>query len=293
MGYLFLILKAVAHQSETMVVKKYGQKHQVGGMFFNAVICLFSLVFFAVTDKGGFYFPKELWLYGIISSLMFAGGFYYMYAALKAGSFALTKLLSSFSGVITIFYGIAILRERANYLTYISLALVFVSVFLMNFKRTNADDTAEKKPFSLKWLIYVIIVLVCNGFIAILQKMQQLRFDNACSNEFMIISLGGAFLALAIFGFVLERERFGYIVKHGTLYGMAAGVLNGISNFTGLLMLLYLPISLSTPLNTGAGIVLSFVISIAIYKEKFNKVQLLSAVVGLVALILMKISQSI
>ena len=292
MGYLFLILKAFAHQGETMVVKKYGQKHQVGGMFFNAVICLFSMIFFAVTDKDGFNFPKELWFYGIVSSLMFAGGFYYMYAALKAGSFALTKLISSFSGVITVFYGIAVLRERSNYLTYISLALVFLSVFLMNFKGSKTDAN-DQKPFSVKWLIYVVIVLVTNGFIGVLQKMQQLRFDNACSNEFMIISLGGAFLSLTVFGFILERERLGYILKHGTLYGMAAGVLNGVSNFTGLLMLLYLPISLSTPLTTGTAIVLSFVISIVIYKEKFNKVQLLSAVVGLVALILLKISQSI
>ena len=33
MGYLLLALKALFHQSETMIVKKYGQKHKAGGMF--------------------------------------------------------------------------------------------------------------------------------------------------------------------------------------------------------------------------------------------------------------------
>lgn len=33
MGYLFLFLKSLFHQSETMIVKKYGQKHRAGGMF--------------------------------------------------------------------------------------------------------------------------------------------------------------------------------------------------------------------------------------------------------------------
>ena len=143
MGYLLLILKAISHQTETMIVRRYGQKHKVGGMFFNAVICLFSLVFFVATDKGGFYFPKALWTYGLISCAMFASGFYFMYAALKTGSFALTKLLSSFSGVITISYGIVILKENANWLTYVSLALIFTSVFLMNFGKRDRLRTAN------------------------------------------------------------------------------------------------------------------------------------------------------
>ena len=293
MGYLFLVLKVLAHQGETMIVKKYGQKHRIGGMFFNAVICLFSMIFFIITEDGGFYFPKELWAYGLISCLMFAGGFYFMYAALKVGSFALTKLLSSFSSVITIAYGIVVLKEVANFLTYISLALVFTSVFLVNFSNTKSDDGKNQKPFSLKWLLYVFIILVTNGLIGVLQKMQQLRFDNACSNEFMIISLGGAFLFLTALGLVLERERLGYIVKHGSLYGLGAGVLNGASNFAGILLLLYMPISMSTPLNTGLSILLSFVISILIYKEKFDKMQIAGVAVGLVALVLLNVAKFI
>lgn len=293
MGYLLLILKAFSHQAETMIVRRYGQKHQVGGMFFNAVICLFSLVFFMATDKGGFYFPKALWTYGLISCAMFASGFYFMYAALKIGSFALTKLLSSFSGVITISYGIVILREHANWLTYVALALIFTSVFLMNFGKRDKSSEENKKAFSLKWLIYVVIVFVANGLIGVLQKEQQLAFGGRCDNEFMIISLAGAFLALMIFGLFLERERLGYIIKHGTLYGMGAGLLNGASNFTGILMFLYLPVSLSTPLVTGIGIILSFAISVLIYKESFNKMQIASALVGMVALVLLNIAKFI
>lgn len=56
-------------------------------------------------------------------------------------------------------------------------------------------------------------------------------------------------MALTLFGLILERERIGYIVKHGTLCGMGAGLFNGASNFAGLLLLLYMPISLSTPLT--------------------------------------------
>ena len=85
-------------------------------------------------------------------------------------------------------------------------------------------------------------------------------------------------MALTLFGLILERERIGYIVKHGTLCGMGAGLFNGASNFAGLLLLLYMPISLSTPLTTGVNIVLSFALSVFIYKEKFTKMQISGAV---------------
>ena len=40
-----------AHQAEAMTVKRYGDKHGKGGMFFNAILCLFAVVFFLISDK--------------------------------------------------------------------------------------------------------------------------------------------------------------------------------------------------------------------------------------------------
>ena len=60
MGYLLILINQAAHQVEGMLVRRYGKKHGAGGLFFNAIICLFAMFFFVLTDKGGFYFPKEL-----------------------------------------------------------------------------------------------------------------------------------------------------------------------------------------------------------------------------------------
>ncbi len=289
MGTLLIILNQIAHQGEGMVIKNYGKKHGSGGMFFNAIICLFSMLFFVVTDKGGFYFPKELFLYGFISCLIFATGFYSMYLAFKFGSYAMSKLFASFSGIIAILYGILFLKEPSNYITYIAIVLVFVSVFLMNYKK---NDEAEK-GFSLKWFLSILATIISNGFIAVLQRMQQLEFDNACDNEFMILSLGGAFLALFILGMLLERGRLGKTLKYGTLYGAFAGILNGSMNFLNLAIYMFIPISAATSLKTGLGIVASFLVSVLIYRERFTRMQLASALVGIVALLLLQFTNEV
>ena len=290
MGYLLILLNQAAHQVEGMLVRRYGKKHGAGGLFFNAIICLFAMLFFVLTDKGGFYFPKELWLYGFVSCLMFAAGFYSMYLALQLGSYAISRLISSFSGVFAIVYGLVFLKEPAGVMTYIAFILVFASVFLMNYK-TGGKEKEEEKGFSVKWLICVLVALVSNGMIAVLSRMQQLRFENACDNEFMMLSLGGAFAALMLIGLVTERGKLKQILKYGMLYGGIAGLMNGAANLVNLATYLFLPISVVTPIRTGLGIVTNFVISVLVYKEKFTRRQLVSAVIGVLALVLLKLGQ--
>lgn len=123
--------------------------------------------------------------------------------------------------------------------------------------------------------------------------MQQVKFDKACDNEFMIISLGGAFLLLFVLGLILERERLGKTLKYGTLYGAAAGILNGSMNFLNLAVYIFIPISAATSLKTGLGIVASFLVSVLIYREKFTKMQLASALVGIVALLLLQFTNEV
>lgn len=287
MGILLIILNQIIHQAEGMVMKEYGRRHGNGGMFFNAIVCLFSMLFFVVTDKGGFCFPKALWGYGIISCIMFAAGFYSTYVALQLGSYAITKLVSSFSGVIAICYGILFLKESADWITYLAFVLVFLSVFMMNYTRETPGNKTIEKKVSIKWVVCVAFTLISNGLISVISRMQQIRFEHAYDNEFMILSLGGASAALVLFGVMLERGRLQNVLKYGGIYGIAAGLLNGAQNFLNLYTLIYIPISIATSLKTGIGIIASFAVSCIIYKEKFRKHQLASAVVGLLALLML------
>ncbi|MBQ8526109.1 MAG: EamA family transporter [Clostridia bacterium] len=286
MGALLLVLDMIAQQGEGMTVRAYGKKHGIGGMFFNAVICLFAMVFFFVTDKGCLSFSKELVAYGLVSCLMYATGFYAGYLAFQTGSYVATKLISSFSVVIAIFYGILFLNEPAGVFTYIAITVFVISMLMMNYRKTNES---ERKDFSVKWLICALLAAVSNGLIAVISREQQLYFDGACDNEFMILSFGGAFAFLLVFGIVREIKNIGYILKNGTLYGIIAGIFNGAKNFIGLALYLYIPISVATPLKTGLGFILSFIISVLIYKEKFTKIQIAGVALGAVSLVMFKL----
>jgi len=140
---------------------------------------------------------------------------------------------------------------------------------------------------SLKWFILSMISLAANGFSGVLTKMQQIRFDNTCSSEFQVVSIGGSFVILAIIGFILDRDKLGYVLKRGSIYGIGAGTLNGAKNFLTLVIYTLLPLSIISPMKTGLGMIGSFVLALCIYKEKYTRKQIIGVVVGALAVILL------
>lgn len=207
-GYLYVILCKLLNQAEGMLTRRYSKKHGDGGMFFNAVVCLFSMVFFVLTDKNGLCFTKDILIYGLISAVMFALGFYSLYRALQLGSYMLTIMISSFSGVVFLLYALIHLKEDASFFRYIAIILSFASVTVINLGKKDKTKTA----FSLKWLIWSLVCLLSNGFISIINREQQLLFDAKLDNEFMILSLGGSFVLLMILGMCLERKQFRSVI---------------------------------------------------------------------------------
>jgi len=282
-GMLLVVLGLVVHQFEAIIVKYHGKKHGKGGMFFNAIICLFSMIYFFITDTGGLQFPKGIVIYGLINSIMYALGFYSAYIAYKTGSFGLTRLFTSFGVIFSTFYGIIFLNEPTSLFTYIAFLMVVISLFLMNYNKQNENS----QKISIKWVINVILIVVCNAAIAIIGRMQFGVFCDTYKNEFLIISFAGAAISLFVLGIIFERTSFKATIKNGFIYGAVAGIFNGINNLLILITYNYLPISFTSPVKSGLGMVISFLMSIFLYKEKFTRRQLISAGIGIGAVILM------
>ena len=289
MGYFLCVAYVIVNLLEGIVVKNHTKKYGNGGTVVNALTCLFSMIFFIVTEAleaDSFYFPPRLWIYGGISIIMFSAGFYFTYVAYKIGPFGLTKLLSTFSLLFPIVYGLVFLNEEGGVLSYLGIALMLSAAVLINLKR---EESGEKQKITFKWLVCIIISAVANGMISVLSRMQQISFDNATSNEFMIISLFGSFIALSIWGVVKEKVGVGLVIRDGALTGALAGVLNGAKNFITLLVYLYLPLSIVSPLKTSLSMIATFAVSYLLYKERYGRLQLVGVVLGAASVVLLSL----
>ena len=283
MGYLLIIVYTFLNLGESVFVRTYAKKHGSGGMLMNAIVALFATLFFFVTDSDGFHAPLQMLPIAILNAFLFGAGFYCTFAAYKCGPFGLTRLIGNFALLFTIFYGIFFLDETPGWTTYIGIVMIFTAMMLINYKKKGDDEVG----ISLKWFILVTISLVANGLIGVLTKMQQLRFEGRCDAEFQIISIGGSFILLAVIGLILDRDKLTYFLKHGTLFGVGAGICNGAKNFLTLVIYTLLPLSIISPMKTGLGMIGTFALALCVYKESYTKRQLIGVGLGVAAVILL------
>lgn len=305
LGYLLCVVYTLLALGESVAVKAYAKRHGSGGMLMNAVIALFATLFFLFSDivKGdGFCVPSAMLPIALINCLLFAAGFYFGFVAFKIGPFGLTRLISSFSLLFSIFYGIFFLHEDTTWLTYIAIVMVFAAMVLINYKslakqpkisnagddtKKSTDEAADANTVSLKWLLCLMVSVVANGFIVILTKLQQNMFNKICDNEFQIISIGGSFILLTVIGLIVDRDKLATVAKNGILYGGVSGLFNGAKNLITLLILPLLPLSVISPTKTGLGMVVAFLTAIFFYKERYTPLQIVGVALGAGAVVLL------
>ncbi len=283
------------HQVEGIMIKKYNSKHSKGGFIFTAILSLFAMLFFLVldlvTDRRGLYFPIEMIPYGIVSGAFYCMASFLTYVAYRHGSFVLTNLFLSYSLLFSVGYGLIFLHDTLNWVAYVGLALMMVSIFLTrNSKKTSTNDDQKKTPkTTFLWVVCVVLSLIGAGMFGVIQKLQQVKFYGICDREYMVVTLGFSSLILFVIGLIKDGKNLPYILRHGSLPAAIAGMSNGGANLFNLITNAMLPISIIAPTRSGIKIIVSFLISLLIFKEKLNKRQIAGVVLGAMALVLLNL----
>ena len=276
--------------TEGLLIKQYNKKHEKGGFVFTAIISLFSMLFFLVfdliTDKKGLTFSVEMLPYAIAAGIVYCVASVLTFFALKYGSYALTMLILSYSLIFTTIYGLIFLNERVKVFTYIGFVLIALSLFFVRVQKTEEDQ--QKKNLFL-WLLFVFISVACAGMFGVIQRMQQIRFEDAVTREFMVIALGSATVISFGIGLYSDKKDCLQILKQGLPYAATAGVANGATNMLSMFVYTLMPISIVSPTSAGVKIVISFILSCLVFKEKFLKRQVLGVVLGGIAVVLLNI----
>ena len=118
---------------------------------------------------------------------------------------------------------------------------------------------------------------------AVIQKMQQLKFDGAYKNEFMMTALAAAFLILALIALLQKKDvRAG--LKGCWKYAAPAGVANGIGNLSTMILGARIPSAILFPTFSAGTMTIMLLASLFLYQEKLTKVQIVGYAIGILAI---------
>ena len=280
---LILVTIVIFVSVQSVMKKIYNPKVTGGALSFSAASCVAALVVFLITSGGKLNFSTDFLIYSLLFAVSYSVTVVTNLLAIKTGPLSLTCLVTSFSLIVPTLYGILALDEPVSANLLIGLALLVVALILI-----NLEEKGEKK-ITLKWVLYVVLAFVGNGMCSTVQKVQQINLAGQYKSEFMIVALIISAVAMAIFALCTEKTEFLPNLKAGFWMYAVNGLANGVTNFLVIFLSLRTPASVMFPVISAGGIVLTFLISLFIYKEKLSTWQILGSALGLVSVIFLNL----
>ena len=282
MNAILLISIIIGCAVQNIAKKPYTDKTSGGAYFYSTFMGLSAMLFFVCTS-GGFSWDNGIIPYAIGFAISYMACTVGSVIATGCGSLSLTALVLSYSLMIPAFYGLIFKKDPVSAGFIPGMILLAISLFLINKKESD-------KRFNFKWIISIFIAFVGNGMCSVVQNMQQVRFDGAYKNEFMITSLLIVTLVSLVMFLIRERHEAKSYFRYGILPSAISGVLNGMVNlFVMLLTSRNMPMSLMFPLISSGGIIITYLVSRLYYKEKLTKLQFVGFVMGIASVIFLNI----
>jgi drug/metabolite transporter (DMT)-like permease len=170
----------------------------------------------------------------------------------------------------------------------VGIVLLVTALIMINYQKSD-----EKTPKTTwKWWLFVLLAFFGNGMCSIVQRLETERYGDEGRNTFMIVALAMVCVTLIVVSLCMREERSVALqtVKKGWAYALACGVANGLVNF----LVIYLNAkkmnaSVMFPVISAAHIVLAFVYSVLVCKERFNLRQRLGFLLGVVSIVLLNL----
>jgi len=283
MEYSLLILVIVMLTLQNIVQKQYNLKTATPNAFlFGSCSAFCAMLFYMVSAKFRFDFNPEFMGYSIGFALCYSTSMIGHFLAIKWGSLSLTALIQSYGLIIPTLYGIIGLGEWLNIIGIIGIILLLISLFLI-------VDRKDKKTFSFKWALSMVAAFVGNGMCSTVQKMQQVRFEGAYKQEFMMLAMLISSVILIIAS-LFNKEQYknsGFVT--GLKFGAINGTANGIVNLLVMILTGTIANSILFPSVSAGGIIAGFLLATFVYKEKLTRIQLIGYEIGTISIILLNL----
>ncbi|MBR3943339.1 MAG: EamA family transporter [Clostridia bacterium] len=270
----------------TLIKQSSKDNEKINIFAFNAVQNISGILIMLIVFGFGLQLHLPTFYFSLAYAVCYLVGMVSDYKALSSGPMALTSLICSYAIIIPCFYGFFFLDESFGITRIIGIALLLVSMFLIN-------KTETEKAKKREWLFYVCISFLCNGGMLVINKMHQIHYPNQYQNEMIIFALGIGFIVFGLIaiinGILKKRNKAEYVAKTPikASYAVFAGICMAALQYVCLYVAARVDSLIMFPLDAIYGSLFSVAGSWFLFKEKFTIVQILGICLGVVSVILL------
>ncbi|MFT5146981.1 MAG: putative membrane protein [Polaribacter sp.] len=280
---IFLLLSILFSTGLFVIFKYFGiYKIDVLKAIFVNYIVAFSMGFFFAERQ----IPiSEIYVQPWFSGALFLGAlfvsiFFVMAMTAQKNGVSVTSIAGKMSVVVPVFFGIILYNESVTFLKIAGIIMALIAVYLSSVKEEKSEKNGT--------LLLPILLFIGSGTIDTLLKYIQ---ENYVADEDVSIFSGSLFGIAGVFAFLIlviktikKRASFGY-------KNIIAGIILGVPNYYSIIFLIKalqnknFESSTLFTINNVAIVVVSTLVGLFFFKEKFsvkNKVGVAMAILGII-----------
>lgn len=280
---IFLLLSILFSTGLFVIFKYFGiYKIDVLKAIFVNYIVAFSMGFFFAERQ----IPiSEIYVQPWFSGALFLGAlfvsiFFVMAMTAQKNGVSVTSIAGKMSVVVPVFFGIILYNESVTFLKIVGIIMALIAVYLSSVKEEKSEKNGT--------LLLPILLFIGSGTIDTLLKYIQ---ENYVADEDVSIFSGSLFGIAGVFAFLIlviktikKRASFGY-------KNIIAGIILGVPNYYSIIFLIKalqnknFESSTLFTINNVAIVVVSTLVGLFFFKEKFsvkNKVGVAMAILGII-----------
>ena len=280
---IFLLLSILFSTGLFVIFKYFGiYKIDVLKAIFVNYIVAFSMGFFFAERQ----IPiSEIYVQPWFSGALFLGAlfvsiFFVMAMTAQKNGVSVTSIAGKMSVVVPVIFGIILYNESVTFLKIVGIIMALIAVYLSSVKEEKSEKNGT--------LLLPILLFIGSGTIDTLLKYIQ---ENYVADEDVSIFSGSLFGIAGVFAFLIlviktikKRASFGY-------KNIIAGIILGVPNYYSIIFLIKalqnknFESSTLFTINNVAIVVVSTLVGLFFFKEKFsvkNKVGVAMAILGII-----------
>ncbi len=256
-------------------------------------IASLGMLIYGLFNPSVFEISDKTILLGILFGFIFALTIIFYNLAIASGPLSYTVFYFSASMIIPAMAGIIGFSEPLKVTSIVAVLLFLAAFYFINI---SPNETETKTSATKKWALFCVLTFLCNGALAVIQKLHQYQMESTQSSGLMFVGFVCAtvFYGISYIVILISEKKSGKVSlkKEQAVFitNLIPMVLLALTSLIGNLLLTYLSGLIESsylfPLVQGSVIVAITLLSVAFYKEKISTFGKIGIGLGIVAIVI-------
>ena len=288
MNWLLLLFSILLAVSKSSLYNVYAQKNKptLGDTFrFNsisygvaALIALFGLLIQSQTISWSTMLCAFFYA-AIVVSLQTIS-----ITAMRVGAMSTTSICVMYGMIIPSVAGPIFWNETIGLLQIAGIILMIVSLWFIKGKAPT-----EKEKLTKTWTVLAILAFAFSGMAGVMEKIHQSTPAKAEKLPFVFVACAAMFAFSIVSRLITRRKGEQILIKSTLPIAALSGIVIGLYSTVNLILSGKLDSMIYYPIANGGAMLLTVLVSVIIFKERFDKKRMIGTILGLLGILCLSI----